>query len=77
MAGEKSLVTSGPVVFGQYCQKVECNVDMDIEVRIVFRPVQKTRTLRDLVPYHAVVGVLIPVEKVEFLSGPFVVALMQ
>src|SRR3977135_1823352 len=75
--GEESLIPADPVVFGKLRQKIEGYVDVNIHVRIVLRPVQKACTLRDLVPHHAVFRLLIPVEKVEFVSGPLVVTFMQ
>src|SRR5215469_9253371 len=74
---QKSLVTSDPFVFGKYPKKIECYVNMNIEIRIVLRPVQETRALRDLVPHHAVLRVLILVKKFSFACGALVVAFMQ
>src|SRR6516165_332810 len=60
---EKSLVTGDPFVFGKYRKKIERYVNMNIEIGIVLRPVQETRTLRDLVPHHAVLRILIVVKE--------------
>ena len=75
--GEKALIPADPVVFCKLGQKIEGYVDVNVHVGIVLRPVQKACTLRNLVPHHAVIRILIPVEKGEFVSSPLVVALMQ
>src|SRR5262252_2970962 len=54
MAREESVVAGYSFVFGKYPEKIEGYVDMDKEEWIVPRPIQETRTLRDLVPHHSV-----------------------
>src|SRR5215469_823309 len=63
VSGEKSLVTSNSFVFGKHPKKIERYVNMNIEIGIVLRPVQEICTLRDLVPHHAVLRILILVKK--------------